>query len=94
MLEAFRWRQFVLSIPNAAAFEIPGVSKTDVRTLICTDGLTDCAMGRGLGVVGGDPAATDAAPADVFLVLILTDARRSLTRAAFRAAVRWDGNSD
>ena len=24
-------------------------------------------MGRGFGVVGGDPAATDAAPADVFL---------------------------
>ena len=69
MLEAFRWRQFVLSIPNAAAFEIPGLSKTDVRTLekICTDGLTGCAMGWGLGVVGGDPAATDAAPADVFL---------------------------
>jgi hypothetical protein len=29
VLEAFRWRQFVLSIPNAAAFEIPGLSKTD-----------------------------------------------------------------
>jgi hypothetical protein len=69
VLEAFRWRQFVLSIPNAAAFEIPGLSKTGVRTLEknCTDGLTDCAMGWGLGVVGGDPAATDAAPADVFL---------------------------
>jgi hypothetical protein len=47
----------------------PGLSKTGVRTLekICTDGLTDCAMGWGLGVVGGDPAATDTAPADVFL---------------------------
>jgi hypothetical protein len=34
-----------VSIPNAAALEIPGLSKTDVRTLekICTDGLTDCA---------------------------------------------------
>jgi hypothetical protein len=42
-------RQFVLSIPGAAAFSIPTLSSTDRGILerICSDGLTDCSMERG-----------------------------------------------
>jgi signal transduction histidine kinase len=64
-----------------------------IRSIFKKDGRGK-ANGQGLRRCRRRPRSNRRRACGCFLVLILTDARRSLTRVAFRAAVRRVGNSD